>query len=212
MYKLLTVFIVCVLSSDVFSRPVSYPDGWTFMSMNDGFKNSIHIHYSPSAKYSVGYKGEYWREDKSQTHAVQLNNLLKRWNKKHSQANLYLKSGLGFVYSNYQSFNSDIGPLVFAGIATDWETRKYFVSYENRFMKSKKIKNNFRQKGRVGIAPYIANFGELHTWLMLEIDHAPKEVNEFTVTPLIRLFKGPSLFETGYNSKGFFLFNFVYRF
>ena len=212
MYKLLTILIVCTFSIDVFSRPVSYPDGWTFMSMNDGFKNSTHIHYSPSAKYSIGYKGEYWREDEFQIHAIQFNNLLKRWNKKHSQANLYLRSGLGFLYSDYQALNSEIEPVIFTGVAADWETRRYFVSYENRFMKSIKIKRNFRQKSRVGIAPYIAGFGKLHAWLMLEVNHAPGDVEKFTVTPLIRLFKGPPLFETGYSSKGFLSFNFVYRF
>jgi len=212
MYKLIVIFIVCTLSTDVLSRPVSYPSGWTFMSMNDGFRNSTHIHYSPSARYSVGYKAEYWRDDKFQIHALQLNNLLKRWNKKRSQANLYLKSGLGLVYSDYQSFNSDIEPVVFTGMAADWETRKYFVSYENRFMKSNEITDNFRQKGRIGFAPYIADFGKLHTWIMIEVNHVPEDVNKFTYTPLIRLFKGPSMVETGYSSEGNFLFNFVHRF
>jgi len=52
------------------ARPVSYPGGWTFMTMNDGDKNSAHIHYSPTAKTSLGYKFEYWRDKEFTLNAV----------------------------------------------------------------------------------------------------------------------------------------------
>lgn len=69
------------------ARPVSYPGGKTVMFTNNGDRNAVHLHYSPTANYSVGYKGEYWRDGDYSINAVQLNNLLKRWNKKDSQAN-----------------------------------------------------------------------------------------------------------------------------
>lgn len=212
MRKLFILLFSLALSVDVMSRPVSYPGGWTFMTMNDGYRYSVHSHYSPSARYSLGYKGEYWRDEKFQIHALQLNSLLKRWNKRHAQANLYLKSGAGVAYSDFRSFDSKSEAVFFTGISADWETRKYFVSYENRVTKSSEIADDFRQRFRVGFAPYVADFGALHTWLMLEVMHVPEDNKNLTYTPLVRFFKGPSLLETGYSSEGKFLLNFVYRF
>lgn len=212
MNRFIVIILLSLLSSICYSRPVSYPGGWTLMTMNDGDRYSSHIHYSPTAFYSVGYKAEYWRGQDYQIHAVQLNNLLKRWNRRHSQANLYLKSGAGFAYSDEGEFDSEIDPLIYTGIAGDWETRRYFVSYENRLTKSAEITDSFRQKARIGIAPYIADFGSLHTWIMLEARHEPEAEDKIVITPLVRLFKGPGLFEVGYSSNEKLLLNFVYRF
>ena len=194
------------------ARPVSYPGGWTFMTMNDGDKNSAHIHYSPTAKTSVGYKFEYWRDKEFTLNAVQMNNLLKRWNQKHSQANLYLKSGLGVAYSDEGDFNSETSAAGFTGIAADWENRRFFTSYENRYTEAGEIDDFYQQSARVGFAPYEGDYGDLHTWLMLQVEHMPEADNNFTVTPLVRLFKDVHLLEAGMNNRGEVLFNYVLRY
>ena len=74
--------IPLIFSSFIEARPVSYPGGITLMQMNDTNKNSFHLHYSQTAKVSFGYKFEYWREKEFSINALQMNNLLKRWNKK----------------------------------------------------------------------------------------------------------------------------------
>lgn len=211
MQRLLFIYLF-LFSFNLEARPVSYPTGWTVMTMNDGDRYSGHVHYSPTAFYSLGYKAEYWRDDEFQIHALQLNNLIKRWNKRHSQANLYLKSGAGIAISDKGQFDGDVEPVFYSGIAADWETRRYFISYENRVTVSSEITDNFRQKARIGIAPYIAEFGSIHSWFMLEARHAPEAKDKFEVTPLLRLFKGPSLLEAGYSNNGNLLFNFVHRF
>lgn len=201
---------LCIPS--VHARPVSYPGGWTLMLMNDGEKNTAHIHYSPTAKTSLGYKFEYLRDKEVTLHTVQMNNLIKRWNKKDSQANLYLKSGLGLAHSNRDVSGSETQPAGFIGIATDWEDRRYFTSYENRYMKTGDFDDSFSQTARVGWAPYEGDYGDLHTWLMLQIDHAPESRDEVTVTPLVRMFKGVHLVEAGMNNNGEVLFNYVIRY
>jgi hypothetical protein len=194
------------------ARPVSYPSGWTAMLMNDGDKNSAHVHYSPTAKTSVGYKFEYWRDKEFTLNAVQMNNLLKRWNKKDSQANLYLKSGLGVAYSNEGDFDSKTSAAGFTGIAADWENRRFFTSYENRYTEAGEIDDFYQQSARVGWAPYEGDYGDLHTWLMLQVEHMPEADNNFTVTPLVRLFKDVHLLEAGMNNRGEVLFNYVFRY
>lgn len=194
------------------ARPVSYPGGWTLMLMNDGDKNSAHVHYSPTAKTSVGYKFEDWRDKELTINAVQMNNLLKRWNKKDSQANLYLKSGVGVAYSDAGDFDGEIAPAGFTGIAADWENRRFFTSYENRFTEAGKIDDFYQQSGRVGWAPYEGDYGDLHTWLILQVDHSPESKDHFTVTPLVRFFKNVHLLEAGMNNRGEVLFNYVFRY
>ncbi len=201
--------IFCTLSTNSLARPVSYSGGTTVMQRNEETKNSLHIHYSPSYKYSVGYRGEYIRKNKISLNGLQLNNLLKRWNKKNSQGNLYLKSNIG---NAQKSGNNDI--YGFVGFSADFETRRYFVSYENRYYKSdKNIINQFEQNARIGIAPYIANYGGVHSWLMLKVSHQPKlEGDEIIVIPLIRLFKKSNLVELGVGSNKSVLFNLIVRF
>ena len=194
------------------ARPVSYPTGWTAMLMNDGDKNSAHVHYSPTAKTSVGYKFEYWRDKEFTLNAVQMNNLLKRWNEKHSQANLYLKSGLGIAYSDAGDFDGETSAAGFTGIAADWENRRFFTSYENRYTEAGEIDDFYQQSARVGWAPYEGDYGDLHTWLMLQVEHMPEADNNFTVTPLVRLFKDVHLLEAGMNNRGEVLFNYVFRY
>jgi hypothetical protein len=194
------------------ARPVSYPGGWTFMAMNDADRNMLHFNYTFTPFLSLGYGAEYMRDDQFQMHTVQMNNLLKRWNRKASQGNLYLKSGLGAAYSDNAPHDHDWQPAAFAGIAADWEDRRYYVSYENRAVWAGDISHSFMQKARVGIAPYIGDYGDLHTWLMLQVNHDPEDKDKFTVTPLVRLFKGDYLMEVGVSNKGKALFNMTARF
>ena len=194
------------------ARPVSYPGGWTLMLMNDGDKNTAHIHYSPTAKTSVGYKFEHWRDKDFTLNAVQMNNLLKRWNEKDSQANLYLKSGLGVAYSDADDFDGETNAAGFTGIAADWENRRFFISYENRYTEAGEIDDFYQQSARVGWAPYEGDYGDVHTWLMLQVEHSPESKDNVTVTPLVRLFKDVHLLEAGMNNRGEVLFNYVFRY
>ncbi len=211
-FLMLSVLGLCVFALPGQARPVSYPGGVTVMTMNNGDRNSLHIHYSPTAFYSVGYLAEYWRESETTLQMVQVNNLLKRWNNKDSQANLYLKSGIGAAYSDYGDFDHDSDMAAFTGIAADWESRRFFVSYSNRYNDFGEFGDFYMQSGRVGIAPYIGDYGDLHTWLMLEIDHNPESSDPLTYTPMVRFFKDVHLVEAGMSDRGEVLFNYVVRF
>ena len=66
---------------------------------------------------------------------------------------------------------------------------------------------------KVGVAPYVANYGNLHTWLVLQLTHTPEfEGDEAGTTPLVRFFKGAHLAEFGVSSNKRILFNFIARF
>ena len=201
-----SLLILLVSTGASEARPVSYPGGWTLMLNNNGDSNSAHLHYSPTAKTSVGVRSEYNRGDDFYFNGVQINHLVKRWNEHNSQANFYFKSAAGIAYSDAEDAAG------FVGVAADWEDRRYFISYENRYMKAGDIHDGFHQSARVGIAPYIGGFGDLHTWMMLQVDHHPEDQEKVTITPLLRFFKGFHLMEAGISNQGDALFNYVVRF
>lgn len=193
------------------ARPVSYPGGWTIMQMNSPDMNSLHIHLSPNAKTSVGYYGE-WNDVFDWTfQGFQANRLLKRWNAPASQGNLYLKGGVGAIDGDGPNRgDGDIG--AFLGLAADWETRRWFVSYDARVYEAGDLPDGFRHNARIGVAPYVGDYGDLHTWLMLEVGHWEGQ-DKAGITPLVRFFHGVQLLEIGYelNSEKP-VFNWIWRF
>ncbi|WP_222872708.1 hypothetical protein [Hankyongella ginsenosidimutans] len=66
-------------------------------------------------------------------------------------------------------------------------------------MKSGDLTESFTQSGRLGIAPYVANTGALHTWFMIEFDQRTDLPDKVGVTPLLRFFTGSALLETGWS-------------
>jgi hypothetical protein len=179
------------------ARPITYPGGWSLMTMNDMDVNSAEAYYTPDPNYSIGWRHDYWRDPKANMDAAQINYLLKRWNNEGSQGNLYLKPGAGVAYEDGES-----QAAVYGGIAADWEDRRYYISYSNEFLTAGDIYKKVSHTARVGIAPYEGDSGDLHTWLMLQADYDSHRDNEFSVTPLVRLFKGTTLGEAGVNLDG----------
>tara|TARA_B100000519_G_scaffold152595_1_gene133652 strand:- start:1256 stop:1906 length:651 start_codon:yes stop_codon:yes gene_type:complete len=205
----LVSFAIVTLSSN--ARPISYVGGTTFMQTNNWEKNRLHYHYTHDVNNSFGMVLEYEDDTNRQNLNGQWNHLFARSNTRTSQANLYLKSQLGIAKKGGR-----YAPNTEVGLAGDWETRKFFTSYAVTGRYANGIDDgSFHQKGRVGIAPYVAGYGELHTWLMLQLEHHPESFNndeKVILTPLVRLFKGDYLVELGINNNGGPLLNWTARF
>ena len=206
------ILITLFFSREINSRPISYQGGWTIMQKNDFNRHSLHSHFSPSINYSIGYRVEYWRKKEWTFHGLQLNYLLKRVNKPNSQANLYFKNALGFALSDYKNLDNNIEPNIFSGVAFDWENRQFFFSYENRLNYNYTIDRFLAQKTRIGFAPYIGKYGDLHTWIMLQAENMSRGKKRIVYTPMIRVFKGDYLAEFGLSNHNDTMFNFIKRF
>lgn len=202
--KIFAFLLVSLLPATAFARPVSYADGWMAMTTNDPWSNSAMLLYSPTARFSLGPFIDHYRETDGELFGLQANYLANRWNNPDSQGNLFLLSGWGVASAHD---DEDLGGYV--GLEADWEDRRYYVSYENRYTFANDAKEEYQQKARVGIAPYVAEYGGLHTWLMLQADHMPEGDDKWTATPLVRIFKGAYLGEFGLSDDGKFLFNFT---
>ena len=212
MFIKILLLSILSFSSVCFARPVSYPDGWTFMTKNNSEINSAHLHYSPTFNKSLGYRIEYSKSREYTVHTLHYNYLMKRWNTRSSQANFYTKKGIGILHTDFESYESKLKYAGYYGVSADWETRRYFASYENRAFIAGKIDSHFSQKAKIGIAPYIGDYGDFHTWLMFEISHNPKDTDTITYSPIVRFFYETHLLEFGINNNNKFSFNYIKRF
>lgn len=189
------------------ARPVSYPGGYMAMYSHDSFEDSLMLSYSPSARYAVGLRSDKMAEGDAWLHTLTYNRLLERWNASDSQGNFYLLGGVGFADSD--EGDSLAGTV---GLEADWETRRVYFAYENRLIGSEALDDPFSQKFRAGVAPYIGDYDDLHTWLMVQFDHRPGTEHEFTVTPFVRLFNTVALGELGISNREEIMFNLTLQF
>lgn len=205
LYRFVVIFLL--LPAVAQARPVSYAEGWMLMSLNDRMQFSQMASYSPTAWYALGVRNDFMRGEDTHLVTATADYLLQRWNMPESQANIYLQTGLGFG-KNYDIY----APAATFGVEADWESRRYIVSYENRAIASSVVEQSFSQKARIGIAPYIGGYEDVHSWLMLQIDHQPSEEHSLIVTPFIRLFNRQAMGEAGISNRGDVLLNLIYQF
>ena len=219
--RFLMIFLFLILAHG-WTRAVSYPDGWTLMQRNNQDRNRLHIHYSPTAFTSLGWvleRSPGWivkgtprfpsKFDDLWEHLFQWNQLLFRLNTIYSQMNVYSKIGVGVVVDINESSYFPKGDISVAG---DFETRRFFVSYDIGGEAIEKVDSfALYHKARLGIAPYVADFGSLHTWLMIQASYNVSKDNT-VFTPIVRLFFSYYLLEVGMSHRGEPVFNFIVRF
>lgn len=212
LYAAVLALMISLLPGQALARPVSYQGGWTVIQRTDRQSTSFLGHYTLTPKLSLGWRSEWDRQQDFIFNGVQATYLSKRWFGENYQANLYVTGGAGIATGIDDSVD-DTDPAVFAGVIADWETRRLFVSYRNRILEAGDVDATFFQAARVGFAPYEGDTDDLHTWLMVEVDHRPDNTDPVGVTPLVRLFKGSAMFEAGWSlTDNQPLINFTYRF
>ena len=198
MYLYILFFIL--VSSNVEARPISYSGGSTLMMFSDNMKDSLYYHYSPSYKYSVGIenlKDKNLRDDYSY---LRFTYLINRKNSLHSQRNLYFQSGL----------SAKSGNDLFYGIHGDWETRRWFLGFDTKKVENR-LKSYNQNHVQIGFAPYLGEYGDIHTWLMLKTKKTSIK-DKRSSYPALKFFKGNTLLEFGYNNKTDWDIHLMYRF
>lgn len=196
-YSLVILGLVLSVSSE--ARPVSYPGGWVSMVQYRPDVYQAHAHYSPTARYSWGYMGIQSTHTQTSFHGVQFHYLAKRWNRPNSQANVYAMTAAGVQSTSRARYDG----ATIHGVSMDWENRRYFTRYTARVHTHD---GEAQHTGRVGIAPYIGDYGDLHTWLMLQVEVMGQDT---AIVPLIRWFRSMHLVELGVHPNGGLLFNWM---
>lgn len=190
------------------AKPISYVDGTMVMQENDETGHTLNLDYTIDPKLAVGlYAKKEVGGKEFETIGPQINTLIKRWNMPDGQANIFNMTGAGV--SHYQGDNEF---SAWTGFLADYETRRIFTSYEIRGMYAGDIEKSIWQRARVGVAPYKANYDDLNTWFMVQVDDHPAKDQTVVVTPLVRFFYKTTLVEAGYSSNNHVMLNMVLQF
>ena len=179
-YKIIILSFVLALNVD--ARPISYSGGSTVMLKSDNMSKSIYYHYSPTYKYSVGIENledKFFNKNKNY---LRLTYLINRKNTDTSQRNLYFQSGV--LVDDADGF--------FYGIHGDWETRRWFSGFGYKDTKNTFGQDYTDQYIQLGVAPYVGDYGDLHTWIMIKTKKNSLTKTQSTY-PELKFFKGPTL-------------------
>ena len=194
------VTIICLVPLGLDARPISYSGGSTLMVFTDNMKDSVYYHYSPSYKYSIGIENINDKVFDNNYSYARFTYLLDRKNTEYSQRNLYFQSGISLKGLNNH----------FYGIHGDWETRRWFAGFGLKQV-TNKIKNYKEQYYQLGIAPYLGDYGDFHTWIMIKTKQNSLD-NKWSTYPVLKFFKGNVLLEFGYNTDTEWDAHLMYRF
>ncbi len=207
--KAVLPFLVLVLAAGTAqAKPLSYVGGTMVMQKNDETGHTLSVDYTFDPHYAIGLYAKHESGSKAFDMAgPQLNTLLKRWNLPDGQGNIFNMTGVGMAHDD-----SGNRAAAWTGFLADYETRRIFISYEPRFTYAGDIDKSFWERARVGVAPYLANYDDLNTWLMVQVDHHPTKDDNIVVTPLVRMFYKTTLVEAGYSSNHRVMFNWTLQF
>lgn len=206
---LLSLSFMLLLVPQAFAHPVAYQGATGVMTWNQPFMSDSWITYSFRPDMAVA--GRFMRmempEGRLNYSGAQLDYLVKRWNGDDHQANIYIYGGAGNV--NFANKN-DVG--YFGGFEADAENRKYFALIKAESMQTNIAEDFNHVEGRLGIAPYEAEYSEVATWFMVQAQWHPTLQKKFVVTPLARIFYKSFLLESGVSLDGDWMMNFMFHF
>lgn len=198
--KTLFVSLMATVCLEVSARPVSYADSYTLMGKSDSFKDTLYLHYSPSHRYSIGIETVNDKLLDTNYAHFRFTYLLHRKNTSNSQRNLYFQSGISSKgIKNY-----------FYGLQGDWETRRFFSGFEYKQTKSATLDYS-EGSWQLGFAPYIGDYGDLHTWLLLKTTRNTVS-DQWDTYPVLKIFKGSAMLEIGYSRQSDLDLHLMYRF
>ena len=198
-YKIIILVFLMVFNAD--ARPISYSGGTTIMYKSDTFNDSIYLHYSPTYKYSIGLERAKNKFYKNTENYFRFTYLVNRKNTDISQRNLYFQSGV--LVDDADGF--------FYGMHGDWETRRWFSGFGYKDTKNAFGQDYTDQYIQLGVAPYIGDYGDLHTWIMIKTKKNSL-TNTQSTYPEFKFFRGSTLVKFGYSDKTEWDLHLMYRF
>jgi hypothetical protein len=178
------------------------------MQENDETGHTLSLDYTFDPRFAVGLYSKYEMGGNDFYMAgPQLNALLKRWNLPDGQGNIFSMTGGGVARQGNRN-----QAAAWTSILADYETRRWYFSYEPRWTYAGDIDNSFWQRAYAGFAPYLANYDQLNTWFLIKFDHHPAKKDHFVVTPVIRFFYKTIWLEAGYSSNNHVMVNWTVQF
>lgn len=190
-----------------FAHPVAYQGATAVQFFSEQTMREGQIYYSfrPYAAGGARHLELSLPNRESKLDLGGFNFLLKRWNEVDSQANIYASAAYG---SESVRAGTRSGTALF-DLDLDWESRKYYTALLARTTQFSDAGPLHYYSARAGIAPYLAEYGEIQSWLILEASKTVEAGGDVEITPLVRVFYKNFLFEVGRSFSNDFKFNFM---
>src|SRR4029078_5497825 len=161
---LLLCFLVLIAVETAETKPLSYVGGLMVMQENDETGHTLTIDYTFDPHFALGVYSKYEINERDNFWMVgpTLNTFIKRWNLPDGQGNIFNMTGAGMARQGSRN-----EPAAWTTMMVDYETRRLFASYEVRFMDARDIESSVWQRAYLGVAPYLANYDQLNTWMLI---------------------------------------------
>jgi hypothetical protein len=206
--SLKTISISLLLAATAAAHPVAFEGAYQLMFGTAGNVQNLEFYRSYSARAAWGLHAMRFDEDEDEVFTgLQHNWLLKRWNLPSAQANVYTGLGAGVA----GEVSNGASPAGIGFFRADYETRRIYTAVDAKWVESADVSRGVFSAS-AGIAPYKAEFDQLNTWLILQVEHVTGMEDTIDIIPKVRLFKGPYFLELGSTLTGKPVVNFMIHF
>ena len=206
MRKILSISLIFAASAA--AHPVAFEGAYQLMLGSSGSVQNLEFYRSYSAQAAWGFHSMRFEGDQDEIFAgLQHNWLLKRWNLPSAQANVYAGVGAGLA----GEVGNGASPAGIGFFRADYETRRVYTAFDAKLIESADVSRGVFSAA-IGIAPYKAEFDELNTWLILQVEHVTDMEDKLDIIPKVRFFKGPYFLEIGSTLSGKPVVNFMIHF
>ena len=143
------------------------------MAMGDFGPNwrEQYVNYALTPRDAIGISATWMRSDDRlltrQVDEMTYTRLLKRWNLKHAQANVWFLGGVGQLHRDGQR-----RAMATPGIQLDYETTRVYLGATGRLYRAKDVNNDFAS-ARAGFSFYEAEYEQTQPWLIVEARRIP---------------------------------------
>lgn len=196
------VLLACLLCvATAHAHPVTFQDGSALFVKYQPKLSVTEFNYSYTPRNALGVTHTRFkrRVDETEHYLIpKWNVLYKRWNEPNSQANIYFSAGLGGFHEERQSS----GIALLGSMQADWESRRYYTQLNADLIQSEGGNDLHHFRGRVGVAPFLAAFDEVQTFLIAQVSYLPEREEAFQAGPVLRAFYDRFLFECGVTLDG----------
>lgn len=201
--------LLCATSSAM-AAPMGF-QGST-MAMGDFGPNwrEQYFNYALTPRDAIGVSATWMRSDDHATvrevDELTYTRLLKRWNMKHAQANIWFLGGAGVLHRDgSRRF------MATPGIQLDYETTRVYLAGVGRLYRSSGVNHDFASI-RAGFSFYEAEYEQTQPWLIVEARRMKGLSDRTEITPMLRFINKNFFVEAGINTMRQARFNYMYIF
>jgi hypothetical protein len=200
----LAAFALATLPGSALAHPTAYQGSTGMMGYLSPGMTDLEVNYSLRYWLAPSVQLLRYTEGTARPDYLlgKMNLLAHRWNGEHFQANVYLHGGGGYALEKKRG-------VYHAGITADIEDRRLYLLGQWDTVRSGLGTEVIYWKARAGFAPYLGDFDQIHSWLILEANRKSVGKGQIEIVPTLRIFYQNVLWEVGSSLGGEVQFNYI---